>query len=323
MKIHTNVKNLHWMKNADPAKYKFLVKKLIPAMTHHVSSTFNVRERQSLKVTIEECFDNQMSKYKDLKGELKVDLVLIFSAKEDMKESTIAAAASCQSHSYTSRPVIGEVMINPNFIKLGEQSFNEMFTTFMAQIYHIMGFTTINFNRYMDPATNIVRPRSDVIKNEPIVEDSNIDFENFVHTPKLMAFAEKFFDCPTLVGVPIEIRDGSRLAKWETMVLGNEIMSAQKMPNQVISRFTLKFFEDMGWYKVNYRMAEELKFSQAKGCRILHKHCRIPGKDICEDETKHGCYHDYTLKSTCVTENLADRCMVYTNNNAELTDCRY
>jgi hypothetical protein len=41
-------------------------------------------------------------------------------------------------------------------------------------------------------------------------------------------------------------------------MLWNEIMTGSSMADGAFSEFTLSLFEDSGWYKVNYALAEPL-----------------------------------------------------------------
>ena len=56
--------------------------------------------------------------------------------------------------------------------------------------------------------------------------------------------------------------------------MGNEVMTAVVTHNIVLSKFTLAFFEDMGWYIANYDHAEPLAWGMGKGCDFLDKGCK-------------------------------------------------
>jgi Leishmanolysin len=56
--------------------------------------------------------------------------------------------------------------------------------------------------------------------------------------------------------------DGSRGAHWERRLLGNEYMTASDNEIMRISEITMALFEDSGWYRVNYSMAEGLSWGK-------------------------------------------------------------
>lgn len=71
--------------------------------------------------------------------------------------------------------------------------------------------------------------------------------------------------------------------------------------NPVFSEFTLALFEDMGYYKVNYSIAEPLKFGKNKGCTFIKESCKMwkGSKDyFCEGEDH--CSYDLKDKSQCL-----------------------
>lgn len=53
----------------------------------------------------------------------------------------------------------------------------------------------------------------------------------------------------------------------------NEAMTGTYTQNPVISRITLAALEDTGWYKVDYNMADPLKWGQNLGCDFVQKSC--------------------------------------------------
>ncbi|KAL8116575.1 hypothetical protein AgCh_022922 [Apium graveolens] len=60
------------------------------------------------------------------------------------------------------------------------------------------------------------------------------------------------------------INSGSRFdirSHWEKTLLMNEIMTGSVYTRSVVSKMTLDFLEDSGWYKANYSMADHLESS--------------------------------------------------------------
>ena len=51
-------------------------------------------------------------------------------------------------------------------------------------------------------------------------------------------------------------------AHWERRLFYNELMTAAISEVSIVSETTLSLFEDSGWYKVDYSMAENLEWGK-------------------------------------------------------------
>ena len=108
----------------------------------------------------------------------------------------------------------------------------------------------------------------------------NLD-RNYIITPKVVAFARKYFDCDSITGVPLENQsENNNKARWESRILLGDIMSSYSYkPDQVLSEFTLSLLEDSGWYKVNYYTGGLMRFGKNQGCEFINGYCSTEFKN--------------------------------------------
>lgn len=71
--------------------------------------------------------------------------------------------------------------------------------------------------------------------------------------PNLLDYAKRYFNCPSLPGIPLENEggEGSATSHWDKVFLPNEYMNPTIENPGVISDFTLKLLESTNWYTVN------------------------------------------------------------------------
>ncbi|EKF30117.1 surface protease GP63, putative [Trypanosoma cruzi marinkellei] len=99
-----------------------------------------------------------------------------------------------------------------------------------------------------------------------------------VSSPKVKEMAQKHYNCSTLQGAELENEGdwGGRWSHWEERNLRDELMTSGSGIGYY-SALTLAAFEDMGFYKANYSMAEPLRWGNNSGCGLLEKKCLING----------------------------------------------
>ena len=89
-------------------------------------------------------------------------------------------------------------------------------------------------------------------------------------------------------------------------MLGNDMMTSDNIPNPVFSILTMAFLQDIGWYEIDYSLAETFTFGKDKGCDFLFQSCiksdgvpRFP--DFCNPNTQaiYGCTADFMAIGFC------------------------
>nr|CAH8853212.1 unnamed protein product [Trichobilharzia regenti] len=211
--------------------------------------------------------------------------------------STAAYAASCHMDPRTDRPNVGYVNLCPSQIDLTYPGGKAFPGIMIHEIGHALGFTSSSFPFMRDSYGKPRTPRDR--HNKPIYTDEYGDYipsdstirkirrrwisaagnytktiGSFV-TPKILAAARKYFNCHTLDGVDLEHYNiiGSIGSHWATKVLGTEVMAPRIMIDYAVSEITLAFFEDSGWYKVNYNAAMNMQYGKNLGCDFATKSC--------------------------------------------------
>jgi len=119
------------------------------------------------------------------------------------------------------------------------------------------------------------------------------------------AWAQRYYGCPTVLGVELENQGGSgtALSHWEKRTTMNEYMTGTASRNPVFSELTLSLLEDTGWYKANFSLAGQLLWGQGMGCEFTNQGCNNWPTDyngyFCTDNNKDGCTSDYQAKGEC------------------------
>ena len=69
---------------------------------------------------------------------------------------------------------------------------------------------------------------------------------------------------------------------FEKSHYGNELMTSQSTGNFVLSRLSLAFLEDTGWYKVDYSTANSFEWGKDQGCGFLDAKCNTVYPEFCQ-----------------------------------------
>ena len=144
------------------------------------------------------------------------------------------------------------------------------------EVLHIIGFDSDLFDQF---ATNWAD--NDYYSRETpatIEEDADGDpvYRFEVKSPEVLKEARAHFGCDNLESVAFEQQGyyyGSAMAHWERRQFGNEMMTANSVANPVMSRITLAFLKDTGWYDVDYSKAETFTYGKDQGCSFITDPC--------------------------------------------------
>ena len=187
------------------------------------------------------------------------DLLIFPYININMSEYTLAQAWTCLILSSNSRPLVGVVEINPNF------SLNKIDTSFhmkyilLHEISHVLGFNSGMFEKlhflYTERKNGITR--------------------DYLISPKVIEKAKLHFNCDNLKGVELENQggDGSAGSHWEARYMLGDYMISTNYIENTISDITLAYFEDTGFYKVNYYTGGLFRYGKNQGCAFLQEDC--------------------------------------------------
>ncbi|KAA0194103.1 Leishmanolysin peptidase [Fasciolopsis buskii] len=99
------------------------------------------------------------------------------------------------------------------------------------------------------------------------------------------AAARAHFACPTLEGVELENQGGAgtssahfekhivQVSSFCDFLKPDELMSGSIGKSSFVSNLTLSYFQDTGWYEVDYSQADDWQWGKGLGCDFVQKSC--------------------------------------------------
>uniref|UniRef100_A0A095AJT5 Leishmanolysin-like peptidase n=1 Tax=Schistosoma haematobium TaxID=6185 RepID=A0A095AJT5_SCHHA len=208
-----------------------------------------------------------------------------------------AYASSCLMDEETDRPILGFINVCPGNMGVHYPEDRISIGVFLHEIGHALGFSSYNFAFMRFPNGTPRTPRDETRK--PKYRDKyghyipsintiqkitrrwrsaagwfTKDFYAFV-TPKILNAAKKHFNCEQLDGADLEnqYQTGPIGSHWEGRTYSSEIMAGRIQIDYSVSRVTLSFFEDSGWYTVDYSKAMKWEYGRQLGCDFSMKSC--------------------------------------------------
>ncbi|CAH8857671.1 unnamed protein product [Trichobilharzia szidati] len=239
--------------------------------------------------------------------------------------STLAYAGPCEMHPTTDRPIMGAINFCPAKMEIQEPGKTMLVGTAIHEMGHALGFVKTSFALMRDengnprtprepktgkPRMNQFRqyePSENTVRriNRPWVSavgSFHKPFLSFV-TPRLLEEGRRHYNCPNLDGIDIENEGGEGTigTHFEKRVVGDEIMAGVTGVKAVTSRLTLAFYQDSGWWDVDYSLSERWDYGKGLGCSFVMESCyaymnrmKQQGRSIepyCEEPSALMCYH--------------------------------
>ncbi len=253
------------------------------------------------------------------------DMVLFVTAHSTrlFSGSTLAYACACRTN-VLGRPTFGHINWGSNTIDFGVgDRIDLQVGVAVHEMTHALVFASQNFKNFLDTSksslylgqtlppnfnypkqvetqvTGSVTAKATGLKNAPIEK-----VVTFIRSPKVLERARAHFGCPTLEFVELEDAGSSGTAgsHWEKRLFNNEYMTGSSAFDPVFSEITMALFEDSGWYKVNYSVAQPFYFGRGEGCDFVRRRCdKWPGPYQCSPAEKGfwGCTFDYKARGVC------------------------
>ena len=117
--------------------------------------------------------------------------------------------------------------------------------------------------------------------------------------PKALQAAREHFNYPELSGIPQETSVKFPKTYWAKKYLLGEVMNeADEFPS-VLSKISLAYLEDSGWYGVDYSKARDYLIGKNAGSSYFSG-CSVNGQ--CTAENQETCSLNYESKATCATD---------------------
>lgn len=292
-----------------PAKAQFLLG-VIKQASEFLSSALYV-ERRDMGVLRLQAVSDESSELCDrpglaippdyiANGLFDVDLV-IFVTTWPARRSVRGFAEPCLYDDVSGRPIAGYINFSPRKL----DSVATSFPTAIHELFHVLGFKRGIFPTFRDPDYVELKESfilgMDVLTRETLV------------TTNAVARARAHFDCPTLVGVPLENKNGDPGDHWDKTALGDDLMTAALAPRfPPLSHVTLGALADSGWYRVDYRRSSTFLFGSRQGCSFLSQPCDMRISDgYAECVAPMSCAFDQRSYGSCPNSSVyAGRCLI-------------
>lgn len=200
-------------------------------------------------------------------------------------------------------PQLGRFEINFSFIKVNAKSFINYFPIALHEFIHILGFDYDMFTAKSMLTTKTI---------------GSITY-NLLKSPQVLAYARAYFGKDTLEGVPLENdgAEGTRYSHFEKSYFMNEVMNPTSENNLILSNFTLKVLEDLG-YVVDYEYSQ--LWNTGKDVPTYFDDLCPPIPEICVNKTTPSCTTDGNFKGFCFEVSAFSKgCPFY---RAGPTECR-
>ncbi|KEG12488.1 surface protease GP63 [Trypanosoma grayi] len=206
--------------------------------------------------------------------------VLITANPGRSQGDVIAWARWCAKDSFTGRPVVGHVNFVPSVV--GDYYTDLDIHVAMHEITHALGFTDIAANAKPHALpNNTIMPGSMKVFRPELEKTVTI-----ITTPKVVEVARRHFGCPTLDGVEVEDNGGGGTAgsHWKKRILFEEVLVGMITTAKLFySSFTLAYLEDLGYYSINYTVAEDdFRWGRNRKCRFLYNKCNDQDESVDE-----------------------------------------
>jgi len=234
----------------------------------------------------------------------ETDFVLTITANPT-GGSTVAYAVTCQSDALTGRPISGLANFGPAQLrkKAGPnlEDVAGALPVAIHEIAHALGFSASKFDDFIDAQgrrlgkQNVVREFQASQIGHPVTK---------IITPKVVEMVKKQFGCYDWPHAGGELEDyggsGTAGSHWEKRVFRDEFMTGTASQAPVLSAVSMALFEDSGWYKPDYSMAEHLHWGNNGGCPFASHTCKNwDDRFFCRKLGSKGCTHNRISKGYC------------------------
>ncbi|EGR26887.1 leishmanolysin family protein, putative [Ichthyophthirius multifiliis] len=160
--------------------------------------------------------------------------------------------------------------------------FEDLIEIVIHEITHILGFSDEDIPKWVNS--------NGIAYAKPTITQKIRDIDSLLlTTPHVLAFARKYFGCPTLVGMPLQNQGNgnSKNSHWLNTIMQNEYMNASVSYTQAyFSGFTTNLLRDTGFYtEINESMEEQMFYGKGKGCEYVLGKCKTTTREFCDPKT--------------------------------------
>jgi hypothetical protein len=266
--------NIGRMKKQD---YIDLKEKIMPKTQDVFQKLLKVKRIQhKLKLNAPHCETFPIPEMYHQSGEGVDADIVIFVLLDDtgfFSENKIEAAAiHCLQHYETRRPIAGYIQFKQDLNVNNSTALDYMVWLAIHEVSHILVINNALYEDYID--SNTLQPYGyDRIIGQK--DSPNGKKMNIIKSKNVLEKARKHFGCDNLDGVPLEYNGGVGTAgsHWAKKFMNTDYMIGDSYGENVISEITLGLFEDSGWYKIDYDLANLFLWGKNTGCDFFEKKC--------------------------------------------------
>eukprot|EP00163_Fabomonas_tropica_P014800 TRINITY_DN2690_c0_g1_i15.p1 TRINITY_DN2690_c0_g1~~TRINITY_DN2690_c0_g1_i15.p1 ORF type:complete len:831 (-),score=166.25 TRINITY_DN2690_c0_g1_i15:672-3164(-) len=222
---------------------------------------------------------------------------ILYTKAQPTLGSTIAWALAC-AVDQNDRPIAGLSNFGPGQLSTDAAEYDVQLSTAIHEIAHTFGFSSsfVEFWRKPDGVTkHAITQRTSTERGNTVVK---------IITPHVADAVAAHFDCPNMANPGAEFEDaggsGTAGSHLEKRLFRNEFMTGTASQIPVYSNISLALFADMGWYRVEWKVAERLLWGYREGCNFAQSKCTTWDKEFfCDTKDQQGCTHDTLAKGFC------------------------
>jgi hypothetical protein len=205
---------------------------------------------------------------------VQADLVIFVTLDETgtyEELGTEASALHCFQDDYTGRPIAGYVTYKPTFPMQNSTNLEYMTWLTLHELTHVLAFNDGLMDDWRDENNNRLGKKNILV--EEFVWGNKNHRKIFLKTDNVKRLTRKHFNCMNIYGLPLENKGGSGTAgsHWAKRYMNTDYMTGDTYGENMISEMTLGVFEDSGWYKTNYTLANDFYWGKNAGCFFLSR----------------------------------------------------
>jgi hypothetical protein len=234
------------------------------------------------------------------------DVVVFLTARPSPVSTTLAYAGDCRFDADTGRPTAGRINVAPAGVD-GTFVWADQGIV-LHELLHLLGFSKSAWVRYRareDDGTTFSGPGqfaslTSLITNEDL--EGGQAFQ-VLQSPGVRSRVRDHFGCQTVAGAPLENYNGGS-SHWDKRAFNNELMTATRSPNPVLSPLSLAVLVDAGWYpSFDEERTTALEWGRDAGCSFLTEACVAdagwPADLLCTSREVQRCSWDGLAPATC------------------------